>query len=80
MGNMMLLEFQRIIERALALHAAIKACYFRKDKPEFCFNKNGYVRKKDIRISNDENTNDLICQKEKQILSSFMELNSKKTR
>ena len=32
---MMLLEFHRIIERALALHAPIKACYIRTDKPKF---------------------------------------------
>ena len=31
----MLLEFQRVIERALALYAQIKACYIRKDKPKF---------------------------------------------
>ena len=31
----MLLEFQRIIERALALYAPVKACYIRKDKPKF---------------------------------------------
>ena len=34
-GDMMSLEFQRIIERALALHAPIKACYFRTDKSKF---------------------------------------------
>ena len=38
-GDMMSLEFQRIIERALALYAPIKACYIGKDKPSFCFKK-----------------------------------------
>ena len=33
-GDMMLLEFQRIHGRALALYALIQACYIRKDKPK----------------------------------------------
>ena len=32
--DMMLLEFHRIIERAIALRAPIKACYIRIDKPK----------------------------------------------
>ena len=44
MGYMMFLEFQRIIERALALHAPIKVSYIRKAKPKF-LPKNGYARK-----------------------------------
>ena len=35
LSELMLLEVQRIIERALALHAPIKVCYIRKDKPKF---------------------------------------------
>ena len=31
---MMLLDFQRTIETALALDAPIKTCYIRKDKPK----------------------------------------------
>ena len=31
-GDMMLLDFQSICERVLALYAPIKACYIRKDK------------------------------------------------
>ena len=34
-GDMMLLEFQRIIERELALHAPINVCYIQKDKTKF---------------------------------------------
>ena len=34
-GDIMLLEFQIIIERALALQAPIKICYIRNDKPKF---------------------------------------------
>ena len=34
-GDMMLVEFQRIIERALALHAPIMACYIRTEKLKF---------------------------------------------
>ena len=80
---MMLLEFQRIIETALALYASIKACYIRKDKPKFLLQKKwlcGKTRKQFSRISDDETKNDLIRQKEKQFFSSFMELNSEKAR
>ena len=43
----MLLVFQRVMERALALHAPIKVCYIRKDNQIFCFQKNGYLRKQE---------------------------------
>ena len=82
-GDMMLLEFQRIIERALALHAPIKACYIRKDKPKFLLQEKWLceeTKRLFSRISEDETKNDLIRQKEKQVLSSFMELNSEKAR
>ena len=49
----------------------------------FCFKKDGCVRKQKKqfpRITDDETKNDLIRQKEKQLLSSFMELNSEKAR
>ena len=79
----MLLEFQRIIERALALHAPIKGCYIRKDKPKFLPQKKWLCEKTKrqfSRITDDETKNDLIRQKEKQLFSNFMELNSKKAR
>ena len=82
-GDMMLLEFQRIIERALALHAPIKACYIRTDKPKFLLQEKWLceeTKRQFSRISEDETKNDLIRQKEKQLLSSFMELNSEKAR
>ena len=82
-GDMMLLEFQRIIERALALHAPIKACYIRTDKPKFLLQEKWLceeTKRQFSRISGDETKNDLIRQKEKQLLSSFMELNSEKAR
>ena len=80
---MMLLEFQRIIERALALHAPIKTCYIRTDKPKFLLQEKWLceeTKRQFSRISDDETKNDLICQKEKQLFSSFMELNSEKAR
>ena len=80
---MMLLEFQRIIERALALYAPIEACYIRKDKPKFLLQEKRLcekIKKQFSRISDDETKNDLIRQKEKQLLSSFVELNSEKAR
>ena len=79
----MLLEFQRIIERALALHAPIKACSIRTDKPKFLLHEKWLceqTKRQFSRISEDETKNDLIRQKEKQLLSSFMELNSEKAR
>ena len=82
-GDMMLLEFQRIIERALALHAPIKACYIRTDKPKFLLQEKWLCEetiRQFSRISDDEIKNDLIRQKEKQLLSCFMELNSEKAR
>ena len=78
---MMLLEFQRIIERALARYAPSKACYIRKDIPRFLLQEKWLcekTKKQFSRISDDETKNDLIRQKEKQLLSSFMELNSQK--
>ena len=80
---MMLLEFQRIIERALALHDPIKACYIRTDKPKFLLQEKWLceeTKRQFSRISEDETKNDLIRQKEKQFLSSFIELNSEKAR
>ena len=82
-GDMMLLEFQRIIERALALHAPIKACYIRTDKPKFLRQEKWLceeTKRQFSRISDDETKNDLIRQEEKQFLSCFMELNSEKAR
>ena len=79
----MLLEFQRIIERALALHASIKACYIRTDKPKFLLQEKWLceeTKRQFSRISDDETKNDLIRQKEKPLFSSFMELNSEKAR
>ena len=79
----MLLEFQRIIERALALHAPIKSCYIRNDKPKFLLQERWLceeTKKQFSRISDDETKNDLIRQIEKTIRSSFMELNSEKAR
>ena len=38
-GDMMLLEFLRIIERALALFAPINFCYIRKIQPQFLLQK-----------------------------------------
>ena len=80
---MMLLEFQRIIERALALHAPIKACYIRTDKPKFLLQEKMLceeIKSQFSRISDNNTKNDLIRQKEKQLLSSFVELNSEKAR
>ena len=80
---MILLEFQRIIERALALHAPIKACYIRTDKPKFLIQEKWLCEEtigQFSRISYDETKNDLIPQKENQLFSSFMELNSEKAR
>ena len=82
-GGMMLLEFQRIIERALALHAPIKACYIKTDKPKFLLQEKWLceqTKRQFSRISDDETKNDLLRQKEKQLLSSFMELKSVKAR
>ena len=62
----MLLEFQRIIERALALYAPIKACYIRKDKPKFLLQEKWLCEKQKkqfSRTSDDETKNDLIRQK-----------------
>ena len=65
-GDMMLLEFQGIIERALTLHAPIKLHYIRKDKQNFllqeiwsCEN----TMKQLSRISDDETKKDLFRQK-----------------
>ena len=81
-GDMILLEFQRIIERALALHAPIKACYIRK-QPKFLLQEKWPCEKTErqfSRISDDETKTYLNRQKEKQLLSSFMELNNEKAR
>ena len=80
---MMLLEFQRIVERALALHAPIKACFIRTDKPNFLLQEKWLceeTKRQFSRISDNETKNVLIRQKEKQLLSSFTELNSEKAR
>ena len=80
-GDMMSLEFQRFNERALALHAPTKACYIRKDKPKFLLQEKRLCEKSKrqfSRISDDETKNDLIRQKEKQLLSKFMELKIEK--
>ena len=61
----------------------LKPVILERTNQSFCFKKNGYVRKQKkqfSRISDDETKNDLILQKEKQLLSSFMELNSEKAR
>ena len=82
-GDTMLLEFQRIMGKALALHAPIKVCYIRKDKPNFLLHENWLcekTKKKFSRISDDETKNDLVRQKEKQLRSIFMDLNSEKAR
>ena len=80
-GDMILLEIQRIFERALALHAPIKACYIRKNKPTFLLKEKSLCeKKKKQRICNCETRNDLTCQKEKQLFSSFMELNGEKAK
>ena len=79
----MLLEFHRIIERALALHAPIKTCFIRTDKPKFLLQEKWLceeTKRQFSRISDDETKNDLIRQKEKQLFSSLVELNSKKAR
>ena len=73
---MMLLEFQRIIERALALHAPIKACYIRTDKSKFLLQEKWLceeAKRQFSRSSDDETKNNLIRQKEKQLLSSFFQ-------
>ena len=75
----MLLEFQRIFESALALHAPIKTCHIRTDKPKFLLQEKWLceeTKRQFSRISDDETKNNLIRQKEKQLHSSFMELNS----
>ena len=80
---MMLLEFQRIIETALALHAPIKACYIRTEKPKFLLQEKWLceeTKRQFSRNSHDETKNDLTRQKEKKLLSSFIELNSEKAR
>ena len=83
-GDIMLLELQRVIERALALHAAIKVCCITKRQAKnFSSRKMGCVRKHKkhfLRNRDDETKNNLILQKEKQLLSNFMELYSKKAR
>ena len=81
----MLMEFQRIMERELALHASIKVkvCYIRKDKPKFLLQEKWLcedTRTEFSRTSDDETKNDLIRQKENQFLSNFMKLNSEKAR
>ena len=81
-GVMMLIVFQRIIEKSLALFAPIKACFIRKDKPKFLLREKWLcekTKKQFSRISDDKTKNDLTCQK-KQLLSSLMELNSEKAR
>ena len=82
-GDMMLSEFQRIIERPLALYAPIKICYIRKDKPKFSLQEIWLceiTKKQFSGISDNKIKNNSIRQKEKQLLSSFMELNSEKAR
>ena len=54
-----------------------------KTNQSFCFKKNGYVRnekKHFSKIRGNKTKKDLSRQKEKQHLSSFMELNSEKAR
>ena len=66
-GDVMLLESQRIIQRALALHAPVKACCVRKYKPKFLLQEKWLCEKTKrqfSRISDGETKNDLICQKE----------------
>ena len=78
----MLLEIQRIIESALALHAPIKVGYIQKDKPKFLIQEKRLfekTKKQFSRISDDETKNDLVRQK-KHLLSFFLELNSENTR
>ena len=61
----------------------LKPVIFEKTNQNFCFEKIGYVRKQKKQFSSnsdDETKNDLIRQKEKQLLSSFIELNSEKAR
>ena len=82
-GDMRLIEFQRIIERALALHAQIKACYVKKEKPKFLPGEKWLCEKTKRQfsgISDDETKNDLFRQNRKQFLSSCLELKSEKAR
>ena len=73
----MLLEFQKIIERAIALYAPIKACSVRKDKLKFLLQEKWLCEEDFSRVIDEEAKNELIRHKEKQILSSFMELTVK---
>ena len=81
--DMITLDFQWSFERALALYAAIKVCYIRKYTPK-CLLQEQWLCEKTIkqfsRISDVEIKNDLFCQKEKQLFSSFRELNGEKAR
>ena len=82
-GDMMLLEFPRIIETASALHTPIEACYNRIDKQKILLQEKWQceeTKRQFSRISDDETKNDLIRQKEKQLLSCFRDLNSEKAR
>ena len=60
-GDIMLLEFQRTIDGALALYAPIKACYIRTDKPKFLLQEKWLceeTKRQFSRISDDETKND----------------------
>ena len=68
-ANEMMLQFCIIVEQAIKVHASLKSCFVRNDKPKLFLNRNRFLSGKKIKSEN-----------EASLLKDFISLNTEKGR
>ena len=68
-ANEMMLQFCNIIEQAINVHAPLKSCFVRNDKPKIFLNRNKFPSGKNFKSEN-----------EASLLKDFISLNTEKSR
>ena len=68
-ANEMMLQFCIIVEQAINVHAPLKSCFVRNDKPKIFLNRNKFLSGKNFKSEN-----------EASLLKDFISLNTEKSR
>ena len=68
-SNEMMLQFCIIVEQAINVHAPLKSCFVRNDKPKIFLNRNKFLSGKNFKSEN-----------EASLLKDFISLNTEKSR
>ena len=68
-ANEMMLQFCILVEQAKNVHASLKSCFVRNDKPKLFLNRNSFLSEKKIKSEN-----------EASLLKDFIFLNTEKGR